>query len=353
MDGVSNSPREASPGVRGADPLVLGTLYCTVSALGYTAANLCLCSLANVADQVWTLWVKESVTVAVVGPWLLYQVVRGRYALPSVKAIAVMATVGAAVQLLGNLNMLGAFGVVGLAVTVPLVYAVNLAGTAILGRAVLGERVTLRSALAIGSLIASITLLNLGAGSDGRVSVEELGNVRMAVAAACLAGAVYAVMTISIRKSVAGVMPLPMVVLIIPAMGTLTLGPLGLWRQGIQGLLSVQPQHFGLMLLAGTLNLVAFLSYTKALRVITALEANVVNAAQVAMAAVGGVLFFSEPPSGLLALGVALTILGIFLIERPARAYQGPAVACNRRPSARTTRSTVANSGLPSDDNAL
>ncbi len=278
---------------------------------------MCLCSLANAADQVWTLWVKESVTVAVVGPWLLYHVVRGRYAMPSLKALAGLAVVGVAVQLLGNLSMLGAFGVVGLAVTVPVVYATSLTGTAILGRLVLGESVTLRSSLAIASLIVAITLLNLGA--SGESSVQDPGKARLAIAAACLAGVIYAVMTVSIRKSVAGLVPLPMVVLIIPAMGTLTLGPLGLWRDGIQGLVGHAPERLGLMLLAGALNLVAFVAYSQALRWIAAVQANVVNAAQVAMAALGGVLFFSEPPSPMLVLGVGLTIVGIFLIEQPAK----------------------------------
>lgn len=314
---VSTTPRQSPPSKRILSPLFLGSLCCAVSALGYSAANMCLCSLAKTADPVWTLAIKESVAVVAVGPWLLYHVLRGRYALPPLKALAGLIAVGVAVQVLGNLMMQGAFGVLGLAVTIPVVYAMNLASTATLGRIALGELVTLRTALAIASLIVAITLLSAGTNGAADATVGQLGSARWALAAACTAGAIYAVMTISIRKSVVGVIPLPFVVLIIPAMGTLTLGPYGLWRDGIDGLSSLRPEHWGMMLLAGTLNFIAFLAYSLSLRWIAAVQANVINAAQVAMAAVGGVLFLAEPPSSMLFVGVGLTIVGIFLIEQP------------------------------------
>lgn len=278
---------------------------------------MCLCHLAKTADPVWTLAVKESVAVVAVGPWLLYHVLRGRYALPPLRALAGLVVVGVAVQVLGNLMMQGAFGVLGLAVTIPVVYAMNLASTATLGRIALGEVVTLRTALAIASLIVAITLLSAGTNGAADTTLGQLGSARWALVAACTAGVIYAAMTISIRKSVVGVIPLPIVVLIIPAMGTLTLGPYGLWRDGIDGLVSLQPEQWGMMLLAGTLNFIAFLAYSLSLRWIAAVQANVINAAQVAMAAVGGVLFLSEPPSNMLFVGVGLTIVGIFLIEQP------------------------------------
>lgn len=307
-------------------PLVLGSLCCTISALGYSAANLCLCTLATTADPVWTLAIKESVTVAVVGPWLLCQFVRGKYALPPLKAVATLIAVGVAVQLLGNLMMQGAFGVLGLAVTIPVVYATTLTSTAILGRIVLRELVTLRTALAIAALIVAITLLSRGTGDGLGTGVQQSVAARWALAAACAAGAIFAVMTISIRKSVIGAVPLPVVVLLIPAMGTLTLGPYGLWRDGIEGLLSLRPEQWGMMLLAGTLNFIAFVAYSLSLRWIAAVQANVINAAQVAMAAVGGVLFLSEPSNDMLLVGVGLTMVGIFLIEQPGEGTEREAV---------------------------
>lgn len=48
----------------------------------------------------------------------------------------------------------------------------------------------------------------------------------------------------------------------------------------------------------------------------TIVHANVLNASQVAMAAVAGLLFFAEEPSAHLILGICLTIAGTLLIDR-------------------------------------
>jgi hypothetical protein len=48
--------------------VVAGTAYCIVSALCYTAANICLRKLAALeADEMWVTCVKEVVTVSVIG----------------------------------------------------------------------------------------------------------------------------------------------------------------------------------------------------------------------------------------------------------------------------------------------
>ena len=49
-------------------------------------------------------------------------------------------------------------------------------------------------------------------------------------------------------------------------------------------------------------------------------HANVVNASQVAMAAVAGMALFREPPNPWVLLGVGLTIVGHLWIDRPAEA---------------------------------
>ena len=49
-------------------------------------------------------------------------------------------------------------------------------------------------------------------------------------------------------------------------------------------------------------------------------HANVLNASQVAMAALAGMAMFHEPPNPWVLLGVGLTILGIVWIDRPAEA---------------------------------
>jgi drug/metabolite transporter (DMT)-like permease len=77
---------------------------------------------------------------------------------------------------------------------------------------------------------------------------------------------------------------------------------------------------FSLTLLNGLLNTAAFLCLSKGLQRTTIVHANVVNASQIAMATVAGMLLFAEPLGSMLIAGVALTILGVVLIERPGAA---------------------------------
>jgi drug/metabolite transporter (DMT)-like permease len=51
------------------EPALLGTACCLLSALCYTAANVCLRQLAEQEiDSAWVICVKEIISVAVVGP---------------------------------------------------------------------------------------------------------------------------------------------------------------------------------------------------------------------------------------------------------------------------------------------
>ena len=76
------------------------------------------------------------------------------------------------------------------------------------------------------------------------------------------------------------------------------------------------------MLAAGTLNLIGFLGITKGLELTTVVRANLLNASQVAMAAVAGTLLFGEPFTRWLFAGVCLTIVGVVLIDRPNRGHR-------------------------------
>jgi drug/metabolite transporter (DMT)-like permease len=139
----------------------------------------------------------------------------------------------------------------------------------------------------------------------------------LAVAAGCSAGVVYAVLSTSIRRTVTRDTRLSFLVFVITAMGVLTLGPLSFFRLGPENLLATPGEQWALMLAAGTANLVGFVAITKGLQFTTVVHANVLNASQVALAAVAGMLLFLEPPNPWLLVGVGLTVLGIVLIDRP------------------------------------
>ena len=81
----------------GLSPVVAGTACCVISALGYTAANICMRKLTVLeveVNEMWAVFNKELVTVVVVGPWLLARAIRHRGAWPSARALGALAAVG-------------------------------------------------------------------------------------------------------------------------------------------------------------------------------------------------------------------------------------------------------------------
>lgn len=355
------------------DPVVLGTACCVVSALGYTAANICLRKLAPEADKMWTICVKEVVTVSVVGPWLVYQAFRRRRVLPSLPALFALAVTGLAVQMAGNLPMQWAFSAVGIAITIPAVFGVTLVCCAVFGLVFLGEKVSGRSAAAIGLLIGSIVLLSLGnvmskpsapletaitsasaldapqatsfvvprfMGATSEISGNDRMNAvttndrraatagvargpmpvlwgLLGVGACCLTGVMFATLSTVVRFSTTARVPVATIVFIVTGMGVLSLGSLSVQRLGVQVLLETDPNELAWMLAAGVFNLIAFLAITKGLQLTTVVHANVLNASQVAMGALAGLMIFKESLNSWVVAGICLTIVGIILIRRP------------------------------------
>ena len=330
MVGVNRSidrrpPESTDCAPLGLRPVVTGTACCVVSALGYTGANICMRYLAKLeVEETWAIFNKELVTVAVVGPWLLWRAVRGRFAWPAVQTLVLLVVVGLAVQLGANRPVQWSLGVpgVGLAVAIPAIFGVMLTASALLGWMLLGERVSQRAAGAIGLLLVALVTLGIAIyearDSDPSKPVSLL-LLLLGIGAPCMAGAIYAVLTITIRHTATGGTPISVIVFIITLMGVVTLGPMSVYRLGTQALMSTPAEHFAWMLAAGALNLIAFLAITKGLELTTAVHANVLNASQVAMAAVAGVLWFGERLTEWVTLGVCLTITGIVLFGRPEK----------------------------------
>ncbi|HYW78989.1 MAG TPA: DMT family transporter, partial [Thermoguttaceae bacterium] len=261
-------------------------------------------------DTIWAVCNKELVTVVVAGGWILWH----RPAWPAKRVLGILMAVGLAVQTIANPGMQWAFGVVGLAVTVPTVFGAMLTASAVLEFSVLGERLSRRSIFAIGLLLGSLALLGVAARAAGKsISLANPAVVAMGVGAACVAGGIYAVLTIAIRHTVTRETPKSAVLLITTSMAVVTLGPWCVYRFGVQELLNTPTEQVWWMLAAGILNLIAFIAITKGLELTTAVHANVLNASQVGMAAIAGMTMFNEPLTGWLVVGVALTLVGIVL----------------------------------------
>ena len=266
---------------------------------------------------------KEAVAPAVVGPVLAVLALRGRPVLPPPRTLAYLALVGLAVEVVANVGFQWALGVIGLAVQIPIDFGVMLIASALLGSKVLREPNSGRTVAALALLLLSIVLLGCSAGAASRSvasPAEAASNtaiVAAAIAVVCLAGAVYAVLGIVIRWCVTRGVSLGVVVFMIPVMAPLCLGPISVCRLGLRPLLETPLEQYGWMIGGGLFNVVAFLAVCKGFHLATVLRVNMLNASQVAMAAVAGVVLFHELLSPWLIVGVALTLAGIFLMDRP------------------------------------
>ena len=284
-------------------------------------------------DAFWAVFNRELVTPIFIGGWLLWQAVRGRRVLPGGGDLLVLILVGLLIQLVGNVCAQWSLGVVGLAVTIPAMFGAMIAGGAAIGRFWLKERVSARSMTAITLLVGSLAMLGVGAevAMHPAVATDDtaVGDaahssfiIALAVAASISAGAVYALLSAAIRRSVTRTTTPTAAALLVTLMGVVSLGPICLHRLGLSGMLATPPSQFGLMFAAGTFNLFAFLALIHGLKRTTVVHANAVNASQVAMAAVAGIVLFAEPITVWLLLGVCLTIFGIVWIDRPEEAVE-------------------------------
>jgi drug/metabolite transporter (DMT)-like permease len=235
--------------------------------------------------------------------------------------LLLLALVGVLTHLAGNVPFIWAMGVVGIAITVPASLGVNLVGCAVLGQWLLKERVSPQSIGAIAALVLSVAVLSLGAGQANSVMNAKATGAWWAfvgVAASCLAGMVFAVLNIAIRRSATRGVNLAAIGFLVPAMGAVSLAPICLAHVGWSAMLATPARDVVLMLVCGTLNIASYLAIIKGIEATTVVHANVLGATQIAMAAVAGLLFFGEALSPGLLVGVALTLAGTLLIGKPA-----------------------------------
>ncbi len=267
--------------------------------------------------MVMTICVKETVAVAMVGPWLVWRWLAGDRIIPSAATMALLIGVGLAVQLIGNLGQQFAFGVVGLAVAVPVVYGLMLTGAAFLGRLVLGERIAARTTIALILLLVSIVILAAGAaqGNTSKTGVPAWLTA-VAIGAACLAGITFALLTVTVRGTVTRGVSQMVVIFVITGVGTASLAVLSLRGNGLEAWRTLPGEHVVWMLAAGVLNLIGFAALTKGLHLASVVNVNLLNASQVAMATCAGIVLFHEQMTGWLIVGVGMTVIGMILIDR-------------------------------------
>jgi drug/metabolite transporter (DMT)-like permease len=297
-------------------------MYCVLAALGYGGVNVCLRVLTVRCDHGLILLIKEIMALSFVGLWVASRARRDGFRVPGRSTVVGLMVIGALTQLAGTLPLLWSMAVVGLAIAVTASLCASLVTSAALGQWVLGERVSLQSLSAIGLLVGAVGFLTFGAqGSpDSSAFVDEHGPlvVLSGTAAACLAGVIYGVLNVGVRRCVTNGVSVAFVALVIPFMGVICLSPLCLWRLAASGIPSIPAEDLVVLIVGGMLNVAAWFAYIKGLQTTPVVHANVLTTSQVAMAAVAGVFLFGEAVSPALIAGIVMTIAGMVWIDRPA-----------------------------------
>jgi drug/metabolite transporter (DMT)-like permease len=286
-----------------------------LSAIGYMSANICLRSVTHL-DPIWVSCMKAFPTTIVVGPFVLSRLLQNQTIFSSHRAIAAIVSAALIGQVAGNVCFQWSLGVVGLALAVPLTMGAMILGGAILGRLLLGDLITVRMGFASTILVAAIAVLSLGAPA-ANASITQLTqgidpmHVAAGVFAACLSGVAYSILSVALRYSTNQGTPLSSLLFTVGIVGFVLLGGMTYARNGWEIVAQTSSQDWLRLFGAGLFNLIAFVALTKALHLSSVMFVNGLNASQIAMAAIAGVLLFQEPITLAMGVGVTLTVLGL------------------------------------------
>lgn len=303
-----------------------GTFYGLLSAVAYTAANIALRESAVDNNADWAIWISalKSIPATIVG-WSLvaYRGSKGLPALPPRRLVIPLIITGLVMQFGGNVMFQWSLSLGGLALTVPLCFATLLTTGALLGRIFLEEAITFRMFLSMIVLTSAIVLLSLGA-HQAEASVYEhmehhtntMATVALTIFVACFAGCAYGTGGAVIRGSVRGELSISATLVLISTTGLVCLTAVAFYRLGFSILWETTPWQYLVMLVGGIMNAIAFFAIGASMKYLSVTHVNLLNASQTAMAAFAGVLCFSEPLTVWLLSGTALTIGGLFLMEK-------------------------------------
>src|SRR5690606_6164154 len=119
------------------DPHLFGVVCGLVAALGYTASNICLRSVAH-CDPIFVSFMKAIPTVVLIGPMLVWRMMKGQGILTSPSPLFWLLVAGLVGQLCGNVVFQWSLSIVGMGLTGALCFGTMISSAAVLGWWILG-----------------------------------------------------------------------------------------------------------------------------------------------------------------------------------------------------------------------
>lgn len=316
----AHAGKRAATASRRLDPTVVGTALGLVSAITYTLSNMAFRHVAgDRLDLGWALWATSmkavpvtAVTWAIVG-WRAWC---GLPAFPPRQFILPLLMTGIIMQFVGNVLFQLSLSLGGLALTVALTFSTLIISGAVLGRMILGEGITFRTLAAMVLLVLAVCVLGRGA-EDAALAVSRQTSpwtVLLAVLTGAGSGLGFGLSGVVIRRVLGEQVSLSGTMVILCTTGVVLPGICGAAMLGPAAIAQIPADSQWMMFTGGAVNAVAFFAVTAALRRMPVVRVNLVNASQVAMAALGGVLLFREPPTIWLGVGTGLTMAGLVVL---------------------------------------
>ena len=290
--------------------VVGGTVCGLAAAVLYTASNIALRKCTDL-DPFLVSAVKAFPTVIVLGPFLIWMRFNRQNILTNPSAVWKFAAVALIGQFVGNGAFQIALGIIGLAKAVPITLGVLLIGGGLLGRFMLGEPLKRKTLLAIAVLLVAVVVLSI-AKEDASTQVN--GPLWLGAACAAASGAAYAMFGAVMRQTMNNGVSAPLAMFISGTIGSIALSAYTMTRLTFNDLVGIDEPEWIMMSVGGVFNLTAFVALSLSLKSLPVVAVNLINASQVAMAAIAGVLLFAEPITSSLIMGLALTILGLVIL---------------------------------------
>lgn len=318
---MSLSEPSAQPVQRQLRPpvgLFVAAICGIIAALMYTGANVALRYCVG-TDPFLVAAVKAVPTMIALAPFLVWMKATDRTILTSTRWIRRFIIVSLIGQFVGNAAFQVSLEYIGLAVAVPITLGVLIIGGAVLGRVILLEPVGISKIIAMVTLIAAVVVLSIP--TDDISALGDVSPNAFLWGAFCAAasGAAYSLFGVTLRQTMMGGLSAPATMFISGCVGTVSLWSFCLLRLGIEPLRLVSTEQWVTMATAGVLNFTAFVALSTSLKALPVVAVNLINASQVAMAAVAGVMLFDEPITKTLTIGILLTFAGLAILATGRR----------------------------------
>lgn len=304
----------------------LGFASALISAPCYSASLFCMRGLTEYADvsSDWSLVVKEMTTVICIAPFIVVQWLRGRYRFPTAAVVALLVGAGFMCQFVGARPHFWSYAAIGLALSTPLVQALQLIGTSAIGAFWLKEKVTKTKAAAILTLILAVSLLGLSQAGDGTGEIAGR-QMRIGFGLFCVfcAALGYSTQMTMMRKALrdrtldgkpdAVRTPTTLAMVTVTGVGAIIFATFLTLERGVGAFWAPPAACWGLALGAGVANMIGFYFQIEGIRRIYASKSTLVAASQTLVLSVLGIAFFGEPLNAAVVAGLTLVAVGVGL----------------------------------------